>query len=106
MKKNYIAVLAIIFMVLFVLPVMTWTAYNFIFSDKKLVKIPLLDNVFIVRDLKDDGEVLFNEYLLYMKEKGYQYLPDERMGGIIWFEKDGREYDFLYPKFKNLSSNN
>jgi hypothetical protein len=80
---------------------LVWVAYNFVFSDKKLIKVPVFNNVFIVRNLEHDEAVFFNEYLLYMKKKGYQYSSDKRMGRIIWFEKDGKQYDFSYPIFRS-----
>ena len=31
-----------------------------------------------------------------MREKGYEYLPEEQMGSMIVFEKDGVEYRGIY----------
>lgn len=67
-----------------------------------LVKIPILNNVFIAKDAEDSGEILFNAYLAYMRERGFRYLPEERAGGVIWFEKNGEKFDMSYPKFARL----
>jgi hypothetical protein len=105
--KNYTAIFITVFFAILLCVVM-WAVYSLFFSGSALVKIPLLDNTFIAKNTDSDvsEEILFGKYLSYMSERGYTYLPHERMGRILSFEKGGQRVFASYPKFIRMRQGN
>lgn len=98
--KNYITIVIVaLFMVLLCAAV--WLAYSIYFFGSALIKVPLLDNVYIAKntDSESSEKTLFDTYLAYMGKREYTYLSEERMGGVLSFEKNGKKIFIPYPKF-------
>lgn len=101
--KNYITVVIVaLFMVL--LCATAWLAYSIYFSGNALIKVPLLNNVFIAKNTDSEflEKILFDKYLSYMSNLEYIYLPGERMGGSLSFKKDGKRVLVPYPRFVRI----
>lgn len=98
--KNYITI-AIGVLSIILLCVAIWAIYGIYFSGNAFIKVPLLNNVLIAKNTDSDilEKVLFNRYLSYMSNRGYMYLSEERMGGMLSFEKDGKRIFVSYPMF-------
>ena len=88
----------------FVLIVGGLLIYSFYFFSNDLVKVPLGDNIFFARNAGDQVTELdlFNEYLTLMSKDNYKYLPEDRAGGLLSFEKKGQRVTVVYPKFIRL----
>lgn len=107
MNNKYVTIIiaTIAIPIVYIIAILLWVVLNYTFSNSKLIRVPLIDyNVFIAKNIEDNGEILFNEYLRYMEERGYTYLPGKGLGDV-WFKKNGKEYAFWYPKFKFLRRN-
>lgn len=97
--KNYITI-AIAALSIILLCAATWIIYGIYFSGSALIKVPLLDNIYIAKntDSEYSEKALFDTYLAYMGNREYMYLPEERMGGVLSFEKNGKKIFIPYPK--------
>lgn len=99
-NKNFIKIIILVSFVVVLLVVMIGI-YNIYFSKSTLIRVPLLNNVFIAKRVDNEfsEKELFDRYVLYMDNLGYVYMPNERMGGGLFFKKGDKKVFTSYPKF-------
>lgn len=96
LKKTWILI-GIIFLLILLLMA------TFIISKQDVMfKAPLLNNVYFVKiiDAKSYSNTeLLNMFISKIEDKGYEYIKEENLGGILMFSKNGVNKTFIHPKF-------
>ncbi|RXZ81037.1 hypothetical protein EBB07_16540 [Paenibacillaceae bacterium] len=85
---------------LVVIAATTWLPRN------SLIKVPFLENRYFIKvvnsQLVTNANELFEIYVEQMREKGYEYIQEERMGALCAFEKNGEINYVVYPRIKQF----
>jgi hypothetical protein len=79
--------------------ILLWSLYSFFISSTPLVRIPFTYERFFAKQQTYGHSFPYGEYLLYMSERGYTHLPEERLGGLLTFERNGEKIALSHPKF-------
>jgi len=98
MKKRFVFVSVGLFMAIFVLLALL--------PKDSLLKIPFSENKYVIKavnaSLVNNENALFEIYVEQMRQQGYEYIAEERMGALCAFEQNGEIKYFIYPRIKQF----